>query len=182
LPTDPTQLALVADGLDDRPALWTAFGTAARGTVEATNPEHARLCAAAETAQRAHDDARRALAEARRRQDERLAPIGPIAWAPDLPSRLADLQRNLAATHQQLTDARARITRLTAEPALLTQPPGQLAREHDAWRARHDVGRRTARTTAPGPQPEPNPTIRPPRPEDLSYLDPQRTPNRSIPR
>jgi exodeoxyribonuclease V alpha subunit len=74
-----------------------------------------------------------------------------------------------------------RITRLTAEPALLAQPADRLAREHGAWRARHDVDRRAMRTTVPGPQPVPTPAVRPPRPEDLRALDPRRRPDRSIP-
>ena len=122
------------------------------------------------------------LAEARRWRDERLASCGPIAWAPEPGARLADLERDIAAIGQQLTDARVRITGLTAEPALLAQPADRLAREHDAWRARHDVDRRAARTTVPGPQPGPTRAVRPPRPEDLRALDPQRGPDRSVPR
>ena len=182
LPTEATELAQAAGWFDDRPALWRTFDSAAGRSAERDHPEHAGLRAAADAAGHAHDDARRALAEARRRRDERLAPCGPIAWAPNPEARLAGLERDIAATSQQLTDARARITRLTAEPTLLAQPADRLAREHDAWRARHDVDRRAARTTVPRPQPVPTPAVRPPRPEDLRALAPQRSPDRSIPR
>jgi hypothetical protein len=182
LPTEATELAQVAGWFDDRPALWRAFDTAAGRSAERDHPEHAGLRAAADAAGHAHDDARRALAEARRRRDERLASCGPIARAPEPGARLADLERDIAAIGQQLTDARVRITGLTAEPALLAQPADRLAREHDAWRARHDVDRRAARTTVPGPQPGPTRAVRPPRPEDLRALDPQRGPDRSVPR
>jgi hypothetical protein len=104
LPTEPTQIVRAADRFDDRPALWTAFDTAARRTAERDHPEHADLRAAADTAQRRHEEARRALVEAHRRRDERLDPFGPIAGRPDPAGRLADLERHLAATHQQLAD------------------------------------------------------------------------------
>src|SRR4051794_11658381 len=48
LPTQPAQLAWVADGCDDRPALWTALDTAARRTAEQDHPEHAQLRATAD--------------------------------------------------------------------------------------------------------------------------------------
>jgi hypothetical protein len=182
LPTPATEPSQVAGWLDDRPALWRTFDAAAGRRAERNHPEHAGLRAAADAAGHAHHDALRALAEARHRRDERLTPYGPIAWALDPRARLANLERDIAATGQQLTDARARITRLTAEPALLAQPADRLAREHDAWRARHDVDRRAMRTTVPGPQPVPTPAVRPPRPEDLRALDPRRRPDRSIPR
>jgi exodeoxyribonuclease V alpha subunit len=181
LPTEPTQLARVTDRFDDRPALWRAFDASARRAAEQDHPEHAQLRATADATRQAHQLAQRALAEARRERDVRLAPFGPIAWAPDPEGRLADLERDLAATSQQLTDARARITRLAAEPALRAQPPDLLAREHDAWRARHDAAREPARTAVPGPQ-NPAPAVRSPHPEDLRYLDSQRARDRSLPR
>jgi exodeoxyribonuclease V alpha subunit len=181
LPTDPTQLARVADWFDDRLALWAAFDASARRAAEHDHPGHAQLRAAADAAGQAHEQVQCALAEARRERDVRLAPLGPIAWAPDPTGRLADLERDLAATRQQLTVARAGIARLTAEPALRAQPPDLLAREHDAWSARHDAAREPARTTVPGPQ-NPAPVVRSPHPEDLRYLDSQRATDRSLPR
>lgn len=73
LPTDPTQLARVADWFDDRPALWTAFDDSARRAADHDHPEHAQLRATALAARQAHDQAQRALAEARRERDVRLA-------------------------------------------------------------------------------------------------------------
>jgi exodeoxyribonuclease V alpha subunit len=131
LPAELTQLARVADWFDG-PALWTAFDASARRAAEHDHPGHAQLRAVADAARQAHEQAQQALAGARRERDVRLAPLGPIAWAPDPQGRLADLERDLAATSQQLTAARMRITRLSAESALRAEPPDLLAREHDA--------------------------------------------------
>jgi exodeoxyribonuclease V alpha subunit len=165
LPNDPNRIARAAGWFDDRPALWRAFDTAGRGTAEREHPEHAQLRAAADAARRAHDDARRALAEAHRRRDERFDPFGPIGWAPDPEARLADLERDIAATHQELTDVRARIPRLTAEPALLALPAGQLVEERERWRAGRGA-QRTAGRAAPAPASSPRPggSVRPPEP------------------
>jgi len=182
LPTEPRELARVADWFDDRPELWTAFDASARRTAEHDHPEHARLRATADAAHQAHEQAQRALAQARRRRDDRLAPSGPSPGCPSPEARLADLEHEIAATEQRLTDARTRIARLTTEPSLRTQSPDRRVHEHDTWRARHDADHRAARTTTPGPQPEPARAMRSPRPEDLRYLDPRRTPDRSIPR
>jgi exodeoxyribonuclease V alpha subunit len=140
LPTDRKDLAPVAGRFDDRPALWTAFNTFAHWAAGHAHPEHAQLCAAADAARDAHEQARRALAEATRRREERLDPFGPVAWTPDPAGRLAHLDRNIAATRQALTDAQGRIAALTAEPALLAQPPDRLTREREAWRTRRAAG------------------------------------------
>jgi exodeoxyribonuclease V alpha subunit len=157
LPTGPNRIARAAGGFDDRPALWRALDAAGRGTAEREHPEHAQLRAAADAARHAHDDAQRALAEAHRRRDERLDPFGPIGWAPDPEARLADLERDIAATQQQLTDVRARIAHLTAEPALLAWPAGQLVEERERWRA----GRAAP---APASSPRPAGSVRSPEP------------------
>jgi exodeoxyribonuclease V alpha subunit len=140
LPTEPGELAPVAAWFDDRPALWRAFNTSARLIAESAYPEHAQLCAAANAARNAHEQARRALTEATRRRDQRLDPFGPAAWTPDPAGRLADLQCDIAATRQELTDTRTRIATLTAEPALLAQPPDRLTHERAAWRTRRATG------------------------------------------
>ncbi len=140
LPTDPTDLAEVAGWFDDRPALWRSLDAAARQAAEQACPEDAQLRAAADAARNAHEQARRALAEASRRRDERLDPFGPAAWTPDPAGRLADLQRDIAATRRELTDARTRISTLTAEPALRALPPELFAREREAWRTRRSAG------------------------------------------
>ncbi|HLM05697.1 MAG TPA: MobF family relaxase [Blastococcus sp.] len=162
LPTDPKDLAPVAGWFDDRPALWRAFNTSADLIAQHAHPAHAQLCAAADAARSAHEQARRALAEATRRRDERLDPFGPGAWTADPAGRLTDLDRDIAATRQVLTDTRARIATLTAEPALLGQPTDRLTREREAWRTwrsagtDHDGSRRPRPTTpVPGvPRPE----------------------------
>jgi hypothetical protein len=120
---------------------------------------------AADTARHAHHRAERTLADASRRPDEQLAVYGPIAWACDPQRRLADLERDGAATGQELGAAQARIARLTTEPALLGQPVPRLAEERDAWRARRDANR-TARQAAASPTSPPRPThsVRPPEP------------------
>jgi exodeoxyribonuclease V alpha subunit len=156
LPTDPKDLAPVAGWFDDRPALWQAFNTSADLIAQHAHPAHAQLCAAADAARSAHEQARRALVEATRRRDERLDPFGPVAWTADPAGRLTDLDRDIAATRQVLTDTRARIATLTAEPALLGQPTDRLTREREAWRTwrsagtDHD-GSRRPRPTAPVP-------------------------------
>jgi exodeoxyribonuclease V alpha subunit len=172
LPTGPTQIARAADRFDDRPTLVAAFAAAARRTAERDHPDHTHLRAAADTARHAHHRAKRALADASRRHDERLAVYGPIAWAPDPQRRLADLERDVAATGQELGAVQARIARLTTEPALLGQPAARLAEERDAWRARRDADR-TARQTAASPASPPRPThsVRPPEP--VAHLTPR---------
>ncbi|TFV81181.1 TrwC relaxase [Blastococcus sp. CT_GayMR20] len=156
LPTEPGQLALIAGWFHERSALWEAFNTSAHLIAEQAHPEHAQLCAAADAARNAHEQARHAVAEAGRRRDERLDPFGPVAWTADPAGRLTDLQRNIAATRQKLTDTRARIATLTAEPALLGQPTDRLTREREAWRTWRSAGidhrgSRRPRPTAPVP-------------------------------
>jgi exodeoxyribonuclease V alpha subunit len=171
LPTEPGRLARVASGCDDRPALWAAFDAAGRRAAEAAHPEHARLCAAADAAQQARERAWQALAEARRRHDDRLTRYGALARTPDPAARLADLDRDLAITKDELAAARARIGRLTAEPALLAQPPDRLVQERAAWRARRDAERAERRAAAPpSPWPRPTRSIRPPEP--VAHLTP----------
>ena len=80
------------------------------------------------------------MAEAGRRRDERLDPFGPAARTSDPGGRLADLDRNIAATRQELTNTRTRIAALTAEPALLAQPPHRLTHEREAWRTQRAAG------------------------------------------
>ncbi|MGY5882359.1 MobF family relaxase [Modestobacter lacusdianchii] len=162
LPTEPGELAPVAGWFDDRPALWRALDASARHAAEHAHPGHAQLCAAADTARHAAEQARRALAEVGRRREERLDPFGPVAWTPDPAGRLADLQRDIATTRQELTDARTRIATLTAEPALRAQPPDHLTRARDAWRTRRTAGPEQPGSASPGPT-TPVPDI--PRPE-----------------
>jgi hypothetical protein len=166
LPTGPTQIARAADRFDDRPTLVAAFAAAARRTAERDHPDHTHLRAAADTARHAHHQAKRALADASRRHDERLAVYGPIAWAPDPQRRLADLERDVAATGQELGAAQARIARLTTEPALLGQPAARLAEQRAAWRARRDADRtaRPAAAASPASPPRPTHSVRPPEP------------------
>ncbi len=151
LPTDPKDLAPVAGWFDDRPTLRRAFDAVAHRAAEDARPEHSAMRAAADTAQDAHQQARRALAEASRRRDERLDPFGPVAWTPDPAGRLADLQRDIATTRQELTDAGTRITTLTAEPALLAQPPDRLSQEREAWRTRRPIDADQRASTSPWP-------------------------------
>ncbi|RBY90060.1 TrwC relaxase [Blastococcus sp. TF02A-26] len=179
LPTDRAQLARVADWFDDRAALWRMFDTAARRAAEQRHPEHAQLCAAADTAQSASEAARRALAHARSQRDERLAPLGPFAWSPDPEAQLADLEREIDVRCQQLTDARTRITGLTAEPILRAQPPDRLARERDAWRAGHNAHRAAARMGADRTS-SPTAAVRSPRSDNRPSLYRRRTPDRSV--
>ncbi|GAB3353148.1 MobF family relaxase [Modestobacter lapidis] len=156
LPTDPTDLAQVAGWFDDRPALWRAFDDSAHRAAEHAHPEHAQLCAAADDARHAAEQARRALAEASRQREERLDPFGPVAWTADPAGQLIDLQRDIATTRQELTDARTRIATLTADPALRAQPPERLDREREAWRTRRSAdpeqrGSARLQPTAPVP-------------------------------
>jgi exodeoxyribonuclease V alpha subunit len=137
LPADTHHIAQVAGWFDDRPAIWGAFDTVARRAAEGAHPEYAALRAAVHAAQHAHEQIRQALAEARRQRDEQLAGFGAVAWTPDLASRLADLDRNIAADQRELGAARARIAQLQAEPTLAAQPADRLAAERDAWRIAH---------------------------------------------
>jgi hypothetical protein len=169
MPTDPQQIARLADRADDRPRLWTAFDSYARHHAEHAHPEHAQSRATAATAQEIHRHAGAAVADARRQHEARLARLGPLAWTLDPAQRLSDADRDIAATHTELAAIRARIARLTAEPALLAQPADQLARERDHWRARHDPGLATTQTPA-SPSAPPQLFVRPPRPEDVRRL------------
>ncbi|NEK84892.1 relaxase domain-containing protein [Blastococcus saxobsidens] len=163
LPTDPEDLSPVAGWFDDRPTLWRSLDASARRTAEQSHPEHAQLCAAADAARHAHEQARHAVAEAGRRRDERLDSFGPVAWTTDPAGRLTDLQRDIAATRQELTATRARIATLTAEPAILAQPVEQLTRDRKDWRTRRSTGTdhresRRPRSAAPVPNvPHPKP-------------------------
>ncbi|SFP85505.1 AAA domain-containing protein [Geodermatophilus dictyosporus] len=139
LPTDPGRLAQVAGRPDNRPALQAALGAAARRTAEDAHPEHATLLAAAHAAQHAHDQARRAVAEAGRRRDQQLGRYGALGRTPDPMATLADLDRQIATAQQDLAEAHARITQLTTEPALPSQPTDRLAAERHAWRAARDA-------------------------------------------
>ncbi|WP_092204008.1 MobF family relaxase [Blastococcus tunisiensis] len=170
MPTDPQQIARLADRSDDRPRLWTAFDSYARHHAEHAHPEHAQLRATAASAQEAHRHAGAAVADARRQHEDRLARFGPLAWTLDPAERLADTDRAIAAAHAELAAVRGRIARLSAEPALLAQPADQLARERDHWRARHDpefATRPPASPSAPSQL-----VVRPPRPEDVRRLAP----------
>ncbi len=169
MPTEPQQIARLADRADDRPRLWTAFDQYARHHAEHAHPEHAQLRATAATAQETHRHAGAAVADARRAQEDRLARFGSLAWTLDPAERLADTDRDIAAAHTELAAIRARIARLTAEPALLAQPADQLARERDHWRSRHDPELATTQTPA-SPSALPQLVVRPPRPEDVRRL------------
>jgi exodeoxyribonuclease V alpha subunit len=129
LPADAHHIAQVGGWFDDRPAIWAAFDTAARRTAEGAHPEYAALRAAVDAGQHGHEQARQALAEARRQGDEQLAGFGAVAWTPDPAGRLADLDRNIAADQRELVAARARIAQLQAEPSLAAQLTDRLAAE-----------------------------------------------------
>jgi exodeoxyribonuclease V alpha subunit len=169
MPTDPRQIARLADRSDDQPRLWTAFDSYARHHAEHAHPEHAQLRATAATAQEAHRHAGAAVADARRQHENRLARFGPLARTFDPAERLSDTEHQIAAARQQLTDVRARIARLTSEPALRAQPPDRLAGERDTWRARQDADPNPHRSAAPLPTAS-EPGVRLPRPEDLAAL------------
>jgi hypothetical protein len=169
MPTDPQQIARLADRSDDRPRLWTAFDTYARHHAEHAHPEHAQLRATAATAQDTHRHAGAAVADARRQDEDRLARFGSLAWTLDPAERLADTDRDIATARTELAAVRARIARLTAEPALIGQPADQLARERDHWRARHDPELATTQTLASRSAPA-QLVVRPPRPEDVRRL------------
>ena len=165
LPADPAQLAQVAGWFDDRPALWAALDASARRAADHVHPEHDGLRAAAEAAQRGCEQARFAVAEARRQSDERAARFGALERTSDAEATLADVDHDIAATRQELAAARARIAYLTAEPTILAQPADRLAQERDAWRIRHHA-ERAARRTAPSTASTPGSTrsMRPPEP------------------
>jgi hypothetical protein len=169
MPTEPQQIARLADRADDRPRLWADFDSYARHHAERAHPEHAQLRAAAATAQEAHRHAGAAVADARRQHEDRLARFGPLAWALDPAERLADTDRHITATRAELATVRARIARLTADPALLAQPVDRLAQERDTWRAHQDADPTPHRSAAPLLT-APEPGARLPRPEDLAAL------------
>ncbi|WP_336029194.1 MobF family relaxase [Geodermatophilus sp. FMUSA9-8] len=181
MPTDSQQIARLADRSDDRPRLWTAFDSYARGHAEHAHPEHAQLRAAAATAQKAHWHAGAAVAAARRQHEDRLARFGSLAWTLDPAERLADTDRDIAADHTELAAVRDRIACLMAEPALLAQPADQVASEREHWQARHDAELATTRTPA-SPSAPPQLGVRPPRPEDVRRLALHRDAGLGMPR
>ncbi|WP_093577529.1 MobF family relaxase [Geodermatophilus amargosae] len=153
LPADPGPLAQFADTSDDRPALATAFGAAARRAAEYTHPEHAVLRAAADTARHEHEQARHALAEAERQRNDEMGRFGARGRTPDPAGRLADLDRDIAADQRGLATARARIAQLQDIPALAEQAADRLARERDAWRVAQDAERHRVRSSSRRPVP-----------------------------
>ncbi|TQN37302.1 AAA domain-containing protein [Blastococcus colisei] len=169
MPTDPQQIARLADRSDDRPRLWTAFDTYARHHAEHAHPERTQLRATAAAAQEAHRNAGAAVTDARRQHEDRLSRFGSLAWTPDPAERLADTDRDIAADHTKLAAVRARIVRLTAEPALLTQSADRLGHERDTWRALQDADP-TPHRSAPTLLTAPEPGVNLPRPEDLAAL------------
>ncbi|HYO36908.1 MAG TPA: AAA family ATPase, partial [Geodermatophilus sp.] len=187
LPTDPDRIAQVTGRSDDRPVLWAALDASARRQAERAHPECRDLRAVAGAAQRAHEQARHALAEARRGRDQRLARLGSTARAPhptgrlpDPTGRLAELERDVAADRQELTDVRAHITRLLVEPSLTAQSRDRLDREREAWRAGREAEQaaRRAGTTSPTGR---TPAVRvPPPPPPSLVLRP--APGRGVPR
>jgi hypothetical protein len=180
LPTDPDRIAQVAGRFDDRSALWAALDASARRQAERAHPEYRELRAVADAAQRAHEHARYALAEARRGRDQRLTRFGSIASAPEPAGRLAELERDVAADRRELTDIRARITRLMAEPSLLAQSRDRLDREREAWRAGRQA-EQAARRAGTMPPTARTPAVRvPPPPPPSLGLRP--SPGRGVPR
>jgi exodeoxyribonuclease V alpha subunit len=172
MPTDPQQIARLADRSDDRPRLWTAFDSYARHHAEHAHPEHAQLRATAATAQQAHRHAGAGVVDARRQHEDQLARFGPLAWTLDPAERLADTEHEIAATRQQLTDARARSSQLTSAPALLAQPAARLAVERDTWCAERDDNRRQRRISTARPS-NSSPGVAGPRPEPPSLSEPR---------
>jgi hypothetical protein len=169
MPTDPQQIARLADRSDDRPRLWTAFDSYARQHAEHAHPEHAQLRATAASAQEAHRHAGTAVADARRQHEDRLARFGSLAWTLDPAERLSDTDRHITAARAELAAARARIACLTADPALLAQPADRLARERDTWRA-HQAADPPPPPSAATLLTAPEPGVRLPRPEDVAEL------------
>jgi exodeoxyribonuclease V alpha subunit len=151
LPTEPEQLARVADRCDDRPALWRAFDASARRAAEREHPEHAGLRAAAEAAVRAGEQAQAALTGAHRRRRERLASLGPLAFTSDPAGSLADFEGYVITARDELAGARARIADLRADPALLGRSPDRLTAARDAWRARYEAEQQQRPAVTPGP-------------------------------
>ncbi|WP_448623992.1 MobF family relaxase [Geodermatophilus sp. URMC 64] len=169
LPTAPGRIAQVAGRPDARAALEAAFGAATRRIAEEAHPEHAELRAAADAAQHAVEQARRSLAEARRRHGDRVTGFGAApGTGDDAADRLAGIERDMAATRQQLTEARRHIAQLAAEPALLTQPPDRLTRERDTWRARRATEQRRSAAVPRPTAPTPDFLQSPPRLRELS--------------
>ncbi len=151
LPGDPGRLAQLADRSDDRPALATAFGAAARRAAEHARPEHAVLRAAAGTARCEHEQARHALTEAERRRTDELGWFGALGRTPDPAGRLADLDRDIAADQHGLAAARARIAQPQDLPALAEQAADRLATERAAWRAAEDAEHHLVRSSSGRP-------------------------------
>jgi exodeoxyribonuclease V alpha subunit len=161
LPIDPAQLAVLTSSVDDRPGLRALVGDFGRRQAESAHPEHARLRAAADAAQAAHDLASRALQDARRRQEDRLTRRDAHGHPFDPAVQLASVERDVTATERELAAVRTRIADLAADPALRAQPPGRLAQEREVWRARGDAERPPRRAAAP---PRPARSLRPPEP------------------
>jgi exodeoxyribonuclease V alpha subunit len=163
LPIDPREIAQIAGWFDDRPALRTAFDDSTRRAAEHGHPELAASRAFADAARNEHDEAWRALREARRQHENRLARFGAVAFTPDPATQLADADRDLAATRHELAAAQARIAHLKADPAILSQPADWLVQERANWRVRRNADRqrqsgtrRPADPTPGVPRPQPH--------------------------
>jgi exodeoxyribonuclease V alpha subunit len=147
MPNDPRQVAALAVAADDQVPLRVAFDRRANQSAEAAHPEHARLAAAADATEAAHDRARRDLADAHRQHENRL-PHADESAQPQCPAgQLADTDREIAAIRVELSAARHRLEQLLVDPSLLSQPSDRLASERDRWRARYDLEQGASRRT-----------------------------------
>ena len=117
----------------------------------------------------------------RHRRDERLTPLGPLAFASHPVALLTDLEREVVDRSQLLTDARTHSTALTAEPAVRALPPEQLTREHDTWRAGYDAEHAAARAAVSRNIVSPG-AGHVTKSEDVPSLSRRRAPGRSVPR
>jgi hypothetical protein len=161
LPTDPEQLARVADRFDDRPALWRAFNATAHRAAERDHPDRAGQRAAAEAAVRAGEQAQAALTEAQCQQRERLTALGLIAFTSNPTGTLAHFEGYAVTAWDELADAQTRIANLRAELALLGQSPDLLTAANDAWRTRYAAEQQQRPAVTPNPAGYPEGVPRP---------------------
>jgi exodeoxyribonuclease V alpha subunit len=189
MPTDPQRIAEIAGRLDYpvRPA--ESLGAAARAQAAQAHPEHAALAEAATAAEEAANRAWHAVTDARRERDDRAYRFGRLAALPDPAARLADTERDLTTTRAELATAQQRIAQLRSEPAYRNRPPDQhtadqptaeqRSSERAARRGRLDDDRLAPRPTAP-PRRTPEPSLRPPHPENLPRYGPKPRHGRGI--
>ncbi|MFT4008826.1 MAG: MobF family relaxase [Nocardioidaceae bacterium] len=135
-------------GYGERDRLQATITQVAQHATARAHPEAPLLRARLRSAGRVVDDAKAAL---RADQDDlaaRLRPYAPVAYHPDLPELLDQVQADLDRLAPQVRVADQRVHTLTRAPEIRVLPAGRLDAEHDQWAADREAAQEAARVAA----------------------------------